>query len=134
VTVTLRQALCAVRPERQSELAIDDALAGSFPASDPPAWNPGIARPIPVGTLRNCANDIRPSEVPDEPAAATPGVIDVSRRYGSERRLLQALSSLAGAAGIMLLVPLAILLVGLPITLAVRGLLEVVLWIFPAIR
>jgi hypothetical protein len=26
---------------------IDDALADTFPASDPPAWTPGIARPIP---------------------------------------------------------------------------------------
>jgi hypothetical protein len=27
--------------------AIDDVLAGTFPASDPPAWTPGIARPAP---------------------------------------------------------------------------------------
>ena len=37
-----------VRREPLSELAMDDALAGSFPASDPPAWNPGLARPLPV--------------------------------------------------------------------------------------
>jgi hypothetical protein len=24
---------------------IDDVLAGTFPASDPPAWTPGVARP-----------------------------------------------------------------------------------------
>jgi hypothetical protein len=35
--------------EQQEELAMDDALAASFPASDPPAWNPGVARPIPAG-------------------------------------------------------------------------------------
>ena len=121
----------AVRRERQSELAIDDALAGSFPASDPPAWNPGMARPIPVVTFRNDAEDIRPSEVRDETTA--PGVIDVSRSHGSKRTLLQALVSLAGAAGIALLVPFAILLVGLPIALAVRGLVEVFVWLFPAI-
>jgi hypothetical protein len=60
-------------------------------------------------------------------------VIDVPRPHGSERTLLQALVSLAGAAGIALLVPFAIVVVGLPIALAVRGLLELFLWLFPAI-
>ena len=27
---------------------IDDVLAGTFPASDPPAWTPGMARPAPA--------------------------------------------------------------------------------------
>jgi hypothetical protein len=27
---------------------IDDVLAGTFPASDPPAWTPGITRPAPA--------------------------------------------------------------------------------------
>ena len=38
-----------VRRERQQEVAMDDALAASFPASGPQAWNPGVARPIPLG-------------------------------------------------------------------------------------
>ena len=120
----------AVRRERLSEFAIDDALAGSFPASDPPAWNPGIARPIPVGS-GDSADDGRLSAARDETTA--PGVIDVSRPRRSERTLLQALVSLAGAGSIALLVPFAILVVGLPIALAVRGLLEVFAWLFPAI-
>jgi hypothetical protein len=31
-----------------AERALDDVLADSFPASDPPSWNPGVARPDPV--------------------------------------------------------------------------------------
>jgi hypothetical protein len=50
----------------------------------------------------------------------------------AERTFPRGLVSLAGAAGIALLVPLAILLVGLPVVLAVRGLLEVAAWLFGA--
>ena len=32
----------------EAERALDEVLADSFPASDPPSWNPGIARPDPA--------------------------------------------------------------------------------------
>jgi hypothetical protein len=41
------------QPARKPEPAVaapivDQTIEGSFPASDPPSWNPGIARPAPV--------------------------------------------------------------------------------------
>jgi hypothetical protein len=79
-----------------AERAIDDALADSFPASDPPSWNAGVTRPEPVASWR----------------------------------FIDALISFAGAAGVALLVPFAILLVGLPAVLAIRGLIEAIGWLF----
>ena len=33
-----------------AEQALDQVLADSFPASDPPSWNPGIVRAAPVAS------------------------------------------------------------------------------------
>ena len=80
------------------ELTVDEALAESFPASDPPSWTLGMARPRPV------------------------------RRTG-ERNVIDGVTSLAAAGGLVLLVPFVILFVGVPLALVVRGLLEAVSWL-----
>ena len=36
------------RSRLAAERALDEVLADSFPASDPPSWNPGIARANPA--------------------------------------------------------------------------------------
>jgi hypothetical protein len=40
------------RTRLATEMELDDVLADSFPASDPPSWNPGITRPMPIGDAR----------------------------------------------------------------------------------
>jgi tetrahydromethanopterin S-methyltransferase subunit F len=112
-----------------AEQALDATLADSFPASDPPSWNPGFARPSPAVGLEHHAE--RSNSVGDSDARTSASdIIDASRPSSADRTLLQGLVSLAGAAGIALLVPFAILLVGLPVVLAVRGVLEVIGWLF----
>ena len=103
-----------VAREREREVAVDEALAESFPASDPPAWNPGMARPVPAR---------RPREPTGPPTAD-----------GSARTLVQMLTSLAGVAGVALLVPVAILLIGTPVVLVIRGALELAQWVSAAFR
>ncbi len=123
------------RNEQQSESAIDDALAASFPASDPPSWNPGLARLDPstrgaIGWLAFAPR--RRGTRPPRPSV--PAQSSWLARRASNRTLLPVLIALAGGTGIALLAPLAILVVGIPIALAVRGLLEVFLWLLPGIR
>ena len=111
--------------------AIDDVLAGTFPASDPPAWTPGMARPAPEIVMPSAVADTHADETND--ARAT-GVIDVSPPTHSERTFARALVSLVGAFGIALLFPLAILAVGTPVALGVGGLLEAAEWLLTIMR
>lgn len=109
-----------------AERAVDEVLADSFPASDPPSWNPGIIRPHPVDGV---ATNAVPDQNPDERLRMA-GVIAVSRPTHVGRTFLQILGSLFGVGGIALLLGVAILLVGLPIALVVRGVLDVIGWLF----
>jgi hypothetical protein len=60
-------------------------------------------------------------------------VIDVSTQATAARTFLNGMVSLAGAAGIALLVPLVILLIGMPIALAARGVAEAASWLLALI-
>jgi hypothetical protein len=117
------------RDRLAAERAIDDVLADSFPASDPPSWNPGITRLHLDGDFAHPAS--RQTSLTDagERGNGLSDVIDVSLPTRRERPFLHGLVSLAGAAGIALAVPFVILLIGMPIALAVRGLLEAVGWV-----
>jgi hypothetical protein len=112
------------------ERAIDGVIEDSFPASDPPSWNPGTARPAPAahkathGVLDVTDADVRKA------AVARNGVIDVSRPTEDGRPFIHALISLAGAAGVALLLGLGILLITIPVALVVGGLIGAIGWLF----
>ena len=117
------------RERLAAERAIDDVLADSFPASDPPSWNPGVTRLNLDGHLAYRSSEHTPTHRCGRARSGLSDVIDVSRPPNEGRTFLQGLVSLAGAAGIALAVPFVILLIGSPIALAVRGLLEAVGWV-----
>jgi hypothetical protein len=111
-----------------AERALDSVLADSFPASDPPSWTLGMARPRPARQATNEAVDTA-ARTASRAEVVTSGVIDVSRPDTDGRAFVQGLVSLAGAAGVALLAPFAILVVGLPIALAVWGIIEIISWV-----
>lgn len=54
--IEYRDGRAAIAQRLAVERVIDDVLADSFPASDPPSWNPGVARPDPVVPERRMAH------------------------------------------------------------------------------
>ena len=121
------------RQRLAAERAMDSVLADSFPASDPPSWTLGIARPEPARHATDEAAHDRVLDGDGRAEVVSDGVIDVSRPNSDGRTLIQGLLSLAGAVGIALLVPFVILLVGLPVALAVRGTVEAISWLLALI-
>lgn len=118
------------RKSLATERAIDDVLADSFPASDPPSWNSGVARPDPV--VGRSGYEVALGETTTagalERTAGVDRVIDASRPM-TTRTFVQGILSLAGAVGIALLAPFAVVLVGLPVVAGARALLEAIAWL-----
>ena len=130
----LRRAASTDQARYAAERALDQVLADSFPASDPPSWTLGVAQPASSGYMRSTesADETATAKSDGEAARVKRDVIDVSLPR-TRRTFLQGLVSLAGAAGIALLVPFAILLIGLPIALVVRGIAEAIGWLLARI-
>jgi hypothetical protein len=122
----LRTESDALQRRLAAESAVDSVLADSFPASDPPSWTLGITHPPPEGQATNVEITLAPDA--RRAALVRENMIAVSRLSGG-RTFLKGLVSLAGAAGLVLLLPFAILLIGLPIAFAVRGVAEMASWL-----
>jgi len=127
----LRAEADALQRRLAAESAVDSVLADSFPASDPPSWTLGITHPPPEREATNVEMTLAPDA--RRAVLVRDNVIDVSWLSGDGRTFLKGLVSLAGAAGLALLVPFAILLIGMPIAFAVRGVVEVASWLLALI-
>lgn len=101
-------------------------LAVPLRAGDPQPWMPGVARPEALG---HAGSAVSAGATLEDGGCDTvrADAFDVSlpRPYA----VLQGLVSLGGAAGLVLLLPFAILLFGLPVALGVRGMVEAVSWL-----
>jgi hypothetical protein len=118
--------------EADGERALDQVLADSFPASDPPPWTLGVARrdsnPDAIAPLSRSVADSARADVAG-PRALVNDVVILGGGSRGPRTSIQRLATLAGAMGVALLVPVAILVVGLPVVLLVRGIVEAITWL-----
>jgi hypothetical protein len=108
---------------------LDEILADSFPASDPPSWTLGVSRPEPVRGASAVEGRAGEGARPDHRGSPRIDILDDPVKCDTGRPFLRAMASLAGAAGIALLFPFGILLVGLPVALVVRGVAEAIGWL-----
>jgi hypothetical protein len=115
------------RERLAAERAIDDVLADSFPASDPPSWNPGITRLALSGNLADGASGHTRSPMRRDGQGSVMSLTSRGQQAKDVRFFKDWSPSLEQRAS--LVIPFVILLIGLPIALAVRGLLEVVGWV-----
>jgi hypothetical protein len=111
-----------------AERILDEALADSFPASDPPSWSPGVIRPL--QDHGRVAAFFKSGESKAARIREAGPALDTSPTSPNERGFRRVLGPLAEAAGVALLMGVAVLLIGLPIALAIRGLLEAIGWLF----
>lgn len=102
------------RSRADYESDVDLALAGSFPASDPPPWTFGVSSGFDFDGL------VIPLPIP----AQVDLVIGGSRRFGGSR-----LSSVAEVIGMVALVPLGILIAGVPIAAVGWAVVKAIAWL-----
>jgi len=96
------------------ERDVDVTLAGSFPASDPPSWTLGASPWMALG------DTVIAAPVP----AAVDVIVGDSYRFAGIR-----LASLGEAIMLSATVPLALLLVGVPVIVLLRGLANAIAWL-----
>jgi hypothetical protein len=100
------------RAEYEREL--DMSLAGSFPASDPPPWTLGASPWM----------DLDDPVIP----APVPAAIDVVFQ-GGDRFAGTRLAALGEAIALAAMVPLAILIAGMPVVALVWGIAHAIAWL-----
>jgi hypothetical protein len=100
------------RAEYESE--VDVTLAGSFPASDPPSWTLGAS------PWMELAAPIAQASVP----AAIDVIVRDGRRIGGLR-----LATLGEAIALTAMIPLAILIAGVPVVALVWGIANAISWL-----
>jgi hypothetical protein len=105
------------------ERKVDDVLADSFPASDPPPWTLGRAPASPVDST-----DVESADTTRDNAPAWSSLTTVVVA-GGQKTARQWLATVVGGVAAAMMIPLGILLIGIPIAVATRTLIEVAAWV-----